>query len=95
MRRADGRIGAGKSTLAAFLVSRGARLVTDDLLRLAIDDDGVKAYPGPRRIKLMPDSKERYLGGQAQGVPMHPLSEKFILPFAPGMTHEGPASLDE
>jgi hypothetical protein len=90
-----GESGAGKSTLAAFLVSRGAKLVTDDLLRVAIGDGGVSAYPGPRRIKLMPDSRERYLGGRAEGVPMHPLSGKFILPLAPDMTHEGPARLDE
>ena len=90
-----GESGAGKSTLAAYLVSRGAMLVTDDLLRIAIDGRGVCAYPGPRRIKLMPDSKARYLGAQAQGVPMHPLSGKFILPLAPGMMHEGPARLDE
>jgi hypothetical protein len=90
-----GESGAGKSTLAAFLVSRGARLVTDDLLRVAIDGATVRAYPGPRRIKLLPDSKERYLGAQAEGVPMHPLSGKFILPLDVSMTHEGTATLDE
>jgi energy-coupling factor transporter ATP-binding protein EcfA2 len=90
-----GESGAGKSTLAAFLVSRGARLVTDDLLRVTVDGPMVLAYPGPRRIKLMPDSRERYLGAQAEGVPMHPLSGKFILPLEPAMTHEGLARLDE
>jgi len=90
-----GESGAGKSTLAAYLVSRGARLVTDDLLRTVIDGAGVSAYPGPRRIKLMPDSRERYLGGHAESVPMHPLSGKFILPLEPGMVHEGLAKLDE
>ena len=90
-----GESGAGKSTLAAYLVSRGARLVTDDLLRLAMDESGVKAYPGPRRIKLMPDSRERYMGGEAVGVPMHPMSGKFILPLGPELVHEGPATLDE
>jgi hypothetical protein len=90
-----GESGAGKSTLAAYLVSRGARLVTDDLLRTVIDAGGVSAYPGPRRIKLMPDSKERYLGAQAEGVPMHPLSGKFILPLDVSMTHEGTPTLDE
>lgn len=90
-----GESGAGKSTLAAHLVSHGARLVTDDLLRVVIDGAGVSAYPGPRRIKLMPDSRERYLGAQAEGVPMHPLSGKFILPLEPGMVHDGLARLDE
>jgi hypothetical protein len=90
-----GESGAGKSTLAAYLVSRGARLVTDDLLRVDSGGDGMRAYPGPRRIKLMPDSRERYLGQHAEGVPMHPLSGKFILPLEPGMVHEGLARLDE
>lgn len=90
-----GESGAGKSTLAAYLMSRGARLVTDDLLRVAIDGSRVRAYPGPRRIKLMPDSKERYLRRQADGVPMHSLSGKFILPLDPEMAHEGVARLDE
>lgn len=90
-----GESGAGKSTLAAYIVSRGARLVTDDLLRVAFDSAGVSAYPGPRRIKLMPDSRERYLGDHAEGVPMHPLSGKFILPLEPGMVHEGLARLDD
>jgi len=90
-----GESGSGKSTLAAYLVSRGARLVTDDLLRVAIDGPRVSAYPGPRRIKLMPDSKARYLGAQAQGVPMHPLSGKYILPLEADMVYEGPVTLDE
>ena len=90
-----GESGAGKSTLAAYLVSRGAKLVTDDLLRVVFDGARVRAYPGPHRIKLLPDSKERYLGEQAEGVPMHPLSGKFILPLEAGMVHEGLARLDE
>ncbi len=38
--------GAGKSSVAAHLVARGAKLVTDDVLALARDGQRVIAYPG-------------------------------------------------
>lgn len=38
--------GAGKSSVAAHLVARGASLVTDDVLALARDGKQVIAYPG-------------------------------------------------
>jgi hypothetical protein len=38
--------GAGKSSVAAHLVARGAALVTDDVLALARDGQRVTAYPG-------------------------------------------------
>jgi hypothetical protein len=48
-----GRSGAGKSTLAAFLISRGADLITDDMLRVGFAGNTVLAYPGPYRLKLL------------------------------------------
>lgn len=41
-----GHAGAGKSSVAAHLVARGAALVTDDILALELSDDGVLAHPG-------------------------------------------------
>ena len=46
-----GDSGFGKSSLAAYLLSAGDRLVTDDLLLLQ-ESEGFLAYPGPPRIKL-------------------------------------------
>jgi hypothetical protein len=48
--------GGGKSTTAALLVDRGARLVTDDLLIT----DGTHAFSGPPRVDLREDA----LGGE-------------------------------
>lgn len=55
-----GPSGAGKSTLAAFLISRGARLVTDDMLRLTFADGRAFAHHGPHRLKLF-DEQARLL----------------------------------
>lgn len=41
-----GSSGAGKSSIAAQLVARGASLVTDDVLALERTADGVDAHPG-------------------------------------------------
>ena len=48
-----GQSGAGKSTLAAYLISRGADLLTDDMLRVAFAEGAMLAYPGPYRLKLL------------------------------------------
>lgn len=55
-----GPSGAGKSTLAAFLVARGARLVTDDMLRLTFANGRAMAHHGPHRLKLF-DEQARLL----------------------------------
>ena len=85
-----GESGAGKSTLAAYLVSQGAKLVTDDLLRVAIDDGGVNVYQGPRRIKLMPDSKERYLGGRPTACRCTPCRASSFCRLRPEWPTKGP-----
>lgn len=56
-----GLSGAGKSTLAAFLISRGADLVTDDMLRLDFAGGAVSAYPGPYRLKLLDEPGQGFL----------------------------------
>lgn len=55
-----GPSGAGKSTLAAFLIARGARLVTDDMLRLTFSNGRAMAHHGPHRLKLF-DEQARLL----------------------------------
>lgn len=56
-----GPSGAGKSTLAACLVAEGARLVTDDMLRLTFVDGRGHAHYGPNRLKLLDEPAERLL----------------------------------
>jgi hypothetical protein len=48
--------GGGKSTLAAFLCTQGARLVTDDVLLLDHSNDPVLCHYGPREVRLRPGS---------------------------------------
>jgi hypothetical protein len=43
---------AGKSTLAAFLCSRGARLLTDDALRLDLSNGNVRCFRGTGELRL-------------------------------------------
>jgi hypothetical protein len=47
---------AGKTTLAAHLVSHGARLVTDDVLALEAADGAVMAHPGVGLMNLRHDT---------------------------------------
>jgi len=49
-----GPSGGGKSTLAALLCSVGARLVTDDALRVDPTSSGAVCYPGSHGIRLRP-----------------------------------------
>ncbi|HKZ14485.1 MAG TPA: hypothetical protein VJL81_11645 [Solirubrobacterales bacterium] len=65
----DGRVlavaadaGAGKSTLAAELLARGATFFCDDVLAVEPTGEGVVAHPGPRLAKVAaarPDLVER------------------------------------
>src|SRR3569623_364888 len=51
-----GATGAGKSTLAAALASRGWALVADDTTRVTWDDDAPCAWPSRGSIKLWRDA---------------------------------------
>jgi hypothetical protein len=78
-----GPSGSGKSTLSAFLLARGAGLVTDDMLRVTFADDGLAlAHPGPRRLKLFDDSAARLLPDAARDGSFNRLSSKRM--FEPG-----------
>jgi hypothetical protein len=46
----------GKSTLAALLCAAGARLVTDDVLRLHLGLEPPRCFVGPAEIRLRPGS---------------------------------------
>ena len=47
-----GLSGSGKSSIAARLVARGARMLTDDVLALEPADGEVRAHAGPARISI-------------------------------------------
>ena len=74
-----GLSGAGKSTLAAYLISRGADLITDDMLRVAFVGDAVLAYPGPYRLKLLEEAGNRYLPAALADGHFNPLSGKIMV----------------
>lgn len=77
-----GSSGYGKSSLAACFLASGHALLTDDLLVMS-GVDGLDAHPGPRRIKLFPDTAHHFLGRSASGVRMNALTEKLIIPLDP------------
>ena len=52
-----GNSGGGKSTLAAMACLAGARLVTDDVLRVEADGRGFACYRGARSLRLRTTSK--------------------------------------
>jgi hypothetical protein len=65
--------GAGKSTLATALCSRGATLVTDDMLPVSPESPAV-AWPSMPAVRLLHDSAShlRHASGQ-----MHPVTNKY------------------
>jgi len=88
-----GESGQGKSTLAASFLTQGLRLLTDDLMLLAPGAPPLFAYPGPPRIKLLPDAAEAFLGAGATRVPMNPETDKHVIPVSPGEHCRHPARL--
>lgn len=62
----------GKSSLATCFVASGYPLLTDDTLRLEEQDGRHMAFPGPPRLRLLPQIARLYLGDIANGVVMNP-----------------------
>lgn len=73
-----GGSGAGKSTLASFLRASGGEIVTDDILRVAIDQETVIAHPGPYRLKLFKEPARLFLPGAPESGRWSPAGDKFI-----------------
>lgn len=53
-----GGSGMGKSTMATLLCARGARLITDDLLRLRRTDEGIACELGASELRLRKSATE-------------------------------------
>jgi HPr Serine kinase C-terminal domain len=51
-----GESGAGKSTMAAALASRGHQVISDDLCVLEASEQGVRVWPGLNRLRLWEDA---------------------------------------
>lgn len=75
-----GDSGYGKSTLAAALMGRGCRLLSDDALVLKFSGGQVLAYPSLARLKLHPDSADAVFA-QRRALPMNTFTDKMILPL--------------
>jgi hypothetical protein len=75
--------GAGKSTLAAHCVQVGAKLVTDDLLRVELADSGPpRAYPGMPLLKLWRQTLEGMGRDANELAPAWWHDHKFLVPFS-------------
>ncbi|TAJ28612.1 MAG: hypothetical protein EPO67_15980, partial [Reyranella sp.] len=74
-----GPSGAGKSTLAAFLIARGARLITDDMLRLTFASGRAMAHHGPHRLKLFDEQARLLLPGSVAAGHFNALSGKLMV----------------
>jgi hypothetical protein len=79
-----GNCGWGKSTLGAAFLTRGFRVITDDLVVLRKTGAGYQVQAGPARIKLFPRIARGVLGTAPGGVRMNPGTSKVILPLEPG-----------
>jgi hypothetical protein len=87
-----GDCGDGKSTLAASLLGRGCRLVTDDVMVTEPHGNGWVVHPGVPRIKLFP-AVARKLLGEVHGTPMNGLTSKLVVPLARRQAVASPIAL--
>ncbi len=78
-----GDCGYGKSSLGAAFLHAGHSLLTDDLLVVKEEDQGIFAYPGPPRIKLFAEVARPLLGDRVTGAPMNPQTSKLVIPLDP------------
>jgi hypothetical protein len=72
--------GAGKTTMAAEFLARGAELITDDLLALDRGGGHPECLPGYPQLRLWPEEAQRFLG-RTEGLPLvHPRFTKVRAP---------------
>lgn len=76
-----GDSGMGKSTLAAALIQAGGQLLTDDMLVMRSGGGRVMGFPGPPRLKLMPEAARSTIGLPRRRRRMHPRVKKLLLPL--------------
>ena len=76
-----GVAGAGKSTTAAALATRGYAVVSDDLTALTFDDGAATAWPAFDHLRLWPSSQPLVLGEAASLERITPTWEKRRFPL--------------
>ena len=54
--------GGGKTSLAASLLREGFALLTDDVLAVSVDADGVHGLPGYPQMRMWPDQASHFVG---------------------------------
>lgn len=85
-----GASGVGKSTLAAYLASRGHQVLGDDTLPLVINQDGVpSAWPGARVFKLCEDTAAAVPGTEQTAI-ADSYEKVFVRNTAPAPDHPVP-----
>ena len=89
-----GDSGMGKSTLASYLVAKGARLLSDDVLRIDFVAGRPVVYPGPARLKLRSDSVRQCLPKTRATGQWNPASQKLIYDVSDSHYEGGPVPLD-
>jgi hypothetical protein len=87
-----GDCGYGKSTLAAAMLARGCRVLTDDLIALERTASNWKVHPGLPRLKLFP-AVARTLVQTRRGTRMNSGTQKLVLPLTPAESARRPARL--
>ena len=81
-----GTWGAGKSTMAAALHTKGHKMVTDDVTAVHVDTRCPTVLPGSPLFKLWPDSVVS-LAGDPETLPiLHPDFEKRAYPVTSGIS---------
>ncbi len=79
----SGEMGAGKSTLAASFMNRGARIIADDVCAISFTDKGQSIiHPGSAQIKLCLDVAPRFNITADGGNRVSSYSDKLRLPIA-------------
>ena len=80
-----GRSGAGKTTLAAWTVALGARLMTDDVLAIETSETGVDAHRGGALARVDPDQLRQMSRAERTALgPVRARSEKWHVEPTPG-----------
>ena len=87
-----GECGEGKSTLGAAMLSRGARIVSDDLIAVRRRGGNFFVAPGPARVKLYRRVARALVGARRESR-MHQDTAKLVLPLRPGERTDRPARL--